>query len=284
MRFCRYDDNCIGVVRGENVHDVSTIIDSLPTVRYPYPSSGDALIANLESLRPRMEELADAAAPVPVSSVKLLSPVANPTKIIGTPANYKAHAAEARADKVINAGRPSRTIEEQGLFLKANSALVGPGEGVALRFPDRRTDHEAELGVIIGKKASNISYDAALNCVAGYAIALDMVVRGPEDRSFRKSVDSYAVLGPWLVTADEIADPEDLSFSLTIGGEIRQSSNTSQMIMDLRQQISWASQFYTLHPGDIIMSGTCEGVRQVTAGDVMHLEFDSIGAMDVAIR
>jgi 2,4-didehydro-3-deoxy-L-rhamnonate hydrolase len=284
MRFCRYNDNNIGVVRGDNVHDVSAIIDSLPTSRYPYPADGDALVANLDTLRPKMEELADAATPVPVSSVKLLSPVANPTKIIGTPANYKAHAAEAQADKEISGGRPSRTIEEQGLFLKANSALIGPGEGVDLRFPDRRTDHEAELGVIIGKKTSNISYDDALSCVAGYAIALDMVVRGPEDRSFRKSVDTYAVLGPWVVTADEIADPEVLDFKLTIDGEVRQVSNTSQMIMDLRQQISWGSQFYTLHPGDIIMSGTCEGVSKVEPGDVMHLEFESIGSMDVDIR
>ena len=283
MKFCRYDDNRIGLVRGENVHDVSAIIDDLPQIRYPYPR-GDALIANLDNFRPKMEKLADAATPVPISSVKLLSPVANPTKIIGTPANYEAHAAEAQADTTISQGKPSRTIEEQGLFLKANSALVGAGEGVALRFPDRRTDHEAELGVIIGKKVSNISYDDAFSCVAGYAIALDMVVRGPEDRSFRKSVDTYAVLGPWVVTADEIADPEVLSFTLTIGGEVRQTSNTSKMIMDLRRQISWGSQFYTLHPGDIIMSGTCEGVSRVVPGDVMHLEFESIGAMDVAIR
>ncbi len=283
MKFCRYDDNRIGLVRGENVHDVSAIIEELPLVRYPYPR-GDALIANLDTLRPKMEKLADAATPVPLSSIKLLSPVANPTKIIGTPANYAAHAAEAQADTTISQGKPSRSIEEQGLFLKANSALVGAGEGVALRFPDRRTDHEAELGVIIGKKVSNISYDDAFSCVAGYAIALDMVVRGPEDRSFRKSVDTYAVLGPWVVTADEIADPEMLSFSLTIDGEVRQKSNTSQMIMDLRRQISWGSQFYTLHPGDIIMSGTCEGVSRVQPGDVMHLEFESIGAMDVAIR
>ena len=283
MKFCRYDDNRIGLVRGENVHDVSAIIDDLPQIRYPYPR-GDALIANLDNFRPKMEKLADAATPVPISSVKLLSPVANPTKIIGTPANYEAHAAEAQADTTISQGKPSRTIEEQGLFLKANSALVGAGEGEALRFPDRRTDHEAELGVIIGKKVSNISYDDAFSCVAGYAIALDMVVRGPEDRSFRKSVDTYAVLGPWVVTADEIADPEVLSFTLTIGGEVRQTSNTSKMIMDLRRQISWGSQFYTLHPGDIIMSGTCEGVSRVVPGDVMHLEFESIGAMDVAIR
>jgi 2-keto-4-pentenoate hydratase/2-oxohepta-3-ene-1,7-dioic acid hydratase in catechol pathway len=284
MKICRYDDNRIGVVRGGDVHDVSAIVEALPVARYPYPASGDALIADLDGLRPRMAALADAATPVPLSGVTLLSPVANPTKIIGTPANYKAHAAEAQADKTISQGRPSRPIEDQGLFLKANSALVGPGQGVALRFPDRRTDHEAELGVVIGTRASNISHDDALSCVAGYAIALDMVVRGPEDRSFRKSVDTYAVLGPWLVTADEIPDPEALSFSLSIDGETRQSSNTSRMIMDLRRQISWASQFYTLNPGDILMSGTCEGVSQVKPGDTMRVEFEAIGVMEVAIR
>ena len=111
-----------------------------------------------------------------------------------------------------------------------------------------------------------------------------MVVRGPEDRSFRKSVDTYAVLGPWLVTADEIADPDALGFSLTVNGEVRQQSNTSQMIIDVRRQISWATEFYTLYPGDIIMTGTCEGVSRVVPGDTMHLEFEAIGAMDIPIR
>ncbi len=283
MKYCRYDDGRIGVVRDDKVHDVSAIVNELPEIRYPYPK-GDALVANLASLRDAMERLADASEGVPVSGVRFLSPVANPTKIIGTPANYRAHAAEARADAEINVGKSPRTIEEQGLFLKANSALIGPSEGVAVRFPERRTDHEAELGLVIGKTTSSVSVDDALDVVAGYAIALDMVVRGPEDRSFRKSVDTYAVLGPWLVTADEIADPDALGFSLTVNGEVRQQSNTSQMIIDVRRQISWATEFYTLHPGDIIMTGTCEGVSRVEPGDVMHLEFEHIGAMDVAIR
>ena len=154
-------------------------------------------------------------------------------------------------------------MADQGLFLKANSALVGPSEGVAVRFPDRRTDHEAELGVIIGRAGSNIARDDALDHVAGYAIAMDMVVRGPEDRSFRKSVDTYAVLGPWLVTADEAPAPDAFSFTLTIDGAVRQSAHTRDMILDVPGQIAWASQFYTLHPGDIFMSGTCDGVGRV---------------------
>jgi 2-keto-4-pentenoate hydratase/2-oxohepta-3-ene-1,7-dioic acid hydratase in catechol pathway len=285
MKLCRYDDNRIGVVRGGNVHDVTGILDALPPLRYPAPF-GDQLIANLDSLRQRMEQLADKATTRPIEQVRLLSPVANPSKIIGTPVNYRAHVEEARRDAeiaVYNAGQ-SRSIEEQGLFLKASSSLVGPSEGVAIKFPDRRTDHEAELGVVIGRKTSLVSEQAALGVVAGYAIALDMVVRGKEDRSYRKSPDSYAVLGPWLVTADELADPGALDFSLRVNGELRQAANTREMIIGIARQIAWASSVYTLYPGDIIMSGTCQGVGPVQAGDVMSLTFDGIGQMTVAVR
>jgi 2-keto-4-pentenoate hydratase/2-oxohepta-3-ene-1,7-dioic acid hydratase in catechol pathway len=283
MKYCRYNDNKIGVVRDDKVHDVSAITDELPAIRYPYPI-GDAIVTNLARLRDKMEALADKAEGVPVSSVKFLSPVANPTKVIGVPVNYQAHADEAKADAEISVAARRGGIEEQGLFLKANSALVGPSEGVAVRFPDRRTDHEAELGMIIGKTACDVSYDNALDYVAGYAIALDMVVRGSEDRSFRKSIDTYAVLGPWLTTADAIPNPDSMALELTVNGETRQKSNTDLMIMDCRRQIEWASSFYTLHPGDIIMTGTCEGVNRVVPGDVMHLEYEGLGAMDVPVR
>jgi 2-keto-4-pentenoate hydratase/2-oxohepta-3-ene-1,7-dioic acid hydratase in catechol pathway len=285
MKLCRYDDNHIGIVRGRSVHDVTAILDALPPLRYPLPF-GDPLIANLDALRERMERLADAAAPRPLESVRLMSPVANPSKIIGTPANYHAHVEEARRDaeiSVYNAGR-QRTIEEQGLFLKAASSLVGPSEGVTVRFRDRRTDHEAELGVVIGRRTGPIAEADALSIVAGYAIALDMVVRGKEDRSYRKSPDSYAVLGPWLVTADEVGNPDALDFSLHVNGELRQSANTREMIIGIARQISWASSVYTLYPGDIIMSGTCAGVAPVKPGDVMTLSLERIGEMTVPVK
>jgi 2,4-diketo-3-deoxy-L-fuconate hydrolase len=226
MRLCRYNDDRIGLVRGRNVHDVTGILEALPPLHYPVPF-GDHLIAHLPSLRPRMEALADGSALLPLEQVRLLSPVANPSKIIGTPLNYRAHAEEARHDAEMaayHAGR-ERGIEEQGLFLKASSSPVGPSEGVTLRFPGRRTDHEAELGVVIGRRTGRIAEADALGVVAGYAIALDMSVRGPEDRSFRKSPDSYAVLGPWLVTADEVENPGALNFTLRVNGELRQSAN-----------------------------------------------------------
>ena len=284
MKICRYDNDRFGIIRDDVVYDVTSVVEAeLPAYRYPLPM-GDQLIANLEEMRPKLEQAADSAEGKPVADVSFRSPVANPTKIIGVPQNYEDHAQEAAADAGISQGLSRRKMEDQGLFLKANSALIGPSDGVAVRFGDRRTDHEAELGVVIGRRGSNITYEDALSHVAGYAIAMDMVVRGKEDRSFRKSVDTYAVLGPWLVTADEINDPGQLDFVLTIENQIRQKNNTRNLILNLQGQIVWASKFYTLHPGDIIMSGTCAGVGPVKPGDVMHLEFQNIGAMDVPVR
>jgi 2-keto-4-pentenoate hydratase/2-oxohepta-3-ene-1,7-dioic acid hydratase in catechol pathway len=108
-------------------------------------------------------------------------------------------------------------------------------------------------------------------------------VRGTEDRSFRKSIDTYTVLGPWLTTADEVAEPQALDFRLKVNGETRQESNTRHMIMSLKRQIAWASRFYTLHPGDIFMTGTCEGVGPVAKGDVLDCEIDGVAAGKLTI-
>jgi 2,4-didehydro-3-deoxy-L-rhamnonate hydrolase len=244
MRICWFNDNRLGLVKGDRVLDVTKALEKLPKLTYPYPK-GDPLIANLERMKPEILAASEGAPSVAVKDAKFLAPVPAPTKIIGTPTNYMDHREEAQAQRdVFSGGVPSRytgSIEEQGLFLKASSALIGTGEGVRLRFPDRRTDHEMELGVVIGKKSTNIGKAEALSIVAGYCIALDMVVRGSQDRSFRKSVDTYAVAGPWLVTPDEIGDPQNLEFSLAVNGAVKQKSNTKMMIMDLVTQISWAS-------------------------------------------
>ncbi len=282
MKICWFGDNQLGLVEGDQVRDVSAALKVLPPARYPAPK-GDPLIANLPLIRAEIGKIAPGATTFPVKDVRLLSPVASPTKIIGTPVNYLKHIEEADAQRDVFHNRNRGGIEEQGLFLKATSSLVGPGEGVKLRFLDRRTDHEMELGVVIGTFANNIAEDRALDYVAGYCIALDMVVRGSEDRSFRKSIDTYAVAGPWLVTADEIPAPGRLKFSLSVNGEVRQTSDTQFMIMSIERQIAWASTWYPLYPGDIIMTGTCEGVSRVVPGDVMHCEIENIGAMDVAI-
>jgi len=283
MRLCRYDDDRLGLVRGGEVLDVSPALEAIPSQRWPL-RQGDPLIANLAAVRAAAEALAPRASRKPLSAVRLLAPVANPSKIVGAPANYMKHVAEVRADAALHFGRDMKTIEHYGLFLKANSALVGPGEGVAIRFPDRRTDHEVELVVVIGRDCADVSRERAMEAVAGYCIGLDMTVRGVEERALRKSIDTYAVLGPWFVTADEVADPDRLKLSLTVNGEARQDASTADMIFDVRGLVEYASRFYRLLPGDLIYTGTPEGVGPVKPGDVMHCALEGVGAMDVAVR
>ena len=283
MKICWYDQQQLGVVVDGRVFAVSGALAALPGARYP-AAPGDLLIANLGTVRAAIERLLPGAPSKPVEEVRFLSPVANPGKILGVPVNYADHVAEAQADQATFTDRYKGGIREQGLFLKAASSLVGPAEGVTLRFPERLSHHEMELGVVIGKTAANVPVEEAMSYVAGYAIALDMTVRGPEDRSLRKSVDSYAVLGPWLVTADDIDNAQKLDISLRVNGELRQQASTAEMIIGIAEQIAWASSYYTLHPGDIIMSGTCAGVGQVLPGDVMDCDIEAVGSMRVAVR
>ncbi|MBI3514676.1 MAG: fumarylacetoacetate hydrolase family protein [Proteobacteria bacterium] len=283
MRLCRFDDDRLGLIEGDYVRDVSAALEALPAPRWPLPP-GDPLIANFERVRPAIAAAAARAPQRPLAAVRLKSPVANPNKLIGAPINYNDHVEESRKDQGIAHGREIKTIGDWGLFLKANSALVGPSEGVALRFIDRRNDHEAELAVIIGTGGSNIAERDAFAHIFGYAIGLDMTVRGTELPSFRKSIDSYAVLGPWLVTKDEIADPDALDFALWVNGELRQKSNTRHLVYGVARLIAYASSFYTLHPGDVIYTGTPAGVGPVKPGDVMRIEMQGIGAMEVAVR
>ena len=285
VKICRYNDDRLGLVEGVSVLDVTAALDLLPAHRYPFPR-GDALIANLEAVASKACSLAPRARALPISEVTLLSPVANPTKIIAAPVNYQRHLDEVKGDAAIHQNTQSHTItiQKAGLFLKATSSLVGPGEGVALRHLERRNDHEVELAVIIGKRANNVAKDKALDYAAGYAIGLDITIRGTEDRSFRKSPDTYTVLGPWLVTADEISDPGNLDLAISVNGEERQNSNTRYMILGPAELIEMASSFYTLYPGDVISTGTPEGVSPIVPGDVIEARVEKIGSMQVRVR
>jgi 2-keto-4-pentenoate hydratase/2-oxohepta-3-ene-1,7-dioic acid hydratase in catechol pathway len=196
MRLCRFGENRLGLVETDGVRDVTAALDVIPAYRYPFPP-GDLLIANLPKLTARIRELAKTAVPVAVDSQPLLSPVANPNKIIGAPMNYRTGQDEAAVAAALSIG----------LFLKATGSLAGASEGIALRMMERQIDYEVELGVVIGKPASNVKREDALKYVAGYAVALDITPHGKEERSLRKSCETYTVLGPWLVTADEIPDP-----------------------------------------------------------------------------
>jgi 2-keto-4-pentenoate hydratase/2-oxohepta-3-ene-1,7-dioic acid hydratase in catechol pathway len=230
-----------------------------------------------------MQALADATPGVPVSSVRLLSPVGNPGKIVAAPVNYQLHLDESRADTAINFGTQVKTIADYGVFLKATSSVIGASQSVIADWPDRRIDHEVELALVIGRGGFRIPESEALSHVAGYMIGLDMTIRGTEDRSFRKSLDTFTVLGPWLVTADELGDPSQLDLEITVNGEPRQKSNTALLIWNVQKLIAYASQAYTLYPGDVIMTGTPEGVAPVVPGDTMHARIERIGQMKVKV-
>jgi 2,4-didehydro-3-deoxy-L-rhamnonate hydrolase len=283
MKLCRFDAGRLGVVDGDSVIDVTQALDVLPVYTYPLPRH-DILIEHLPAVRIRVSDLMPSSERRALNTVRLLSPVANPGKIMAAPVNYSKHLEEARAQSAIHHDKRIEEIQRVGLFLKATSSLVGPGEGVTIAHPARRNDHEAELVVVIGKRARNLSREEAMACIAGYCSGLDMTTRGPEERSLRKSIDSYSVLGPWLVTSDELTNPQSLEFRLSVNGEVRQHANTRDLIIGIVDLLVFASQFYTLEPGDILFTGTPEGVGPVIAGDIIVTDFEGIGRMTVVVH
>jgi 2,4-diketo-3-deoxy-L-fuconate hydrolase len=275
MNICRFNDDRIGLVRGTSVYDVTRLIGV---------SSVEPVLAARRLLNAMSNDVIARTPTQPLDSVTLLSPIRTPAKILAAPDNYRAHSKEMQADASASFGRVPMALDQAGLFLKAVSSLVGPSAGVTRRFPARRTDYEVELVAIIGKEAADLDPRQALDVVAGYAIGLDITVRGPEDRSFRKSLDTYTVVGPWMTTADVIPDPQILTMSLKVNGALKQQTVLTDMVTDVRGLIAYASTFAMLKPGDMIFTGTPAGVGPIQHGDVILAEIDGIGHMQVAVR
>jgi 2,4-diketo-3-deoxy-L-fuconate hydrolase len=284
MRLARFNEDRLGVVDPDtaSLADVTALIADLPAARWAR-DAGDPVIARLPRIMAQVPAALPGAPRHALTDVSLNAPVATPSKIIGAPVNYHAHIAESEADSEIHHGKTIAKIDEIGCFLKASSALFGPGATMELPFADRRVDHEGEIAVVIGTPGRRIPAAKALDHVAGYALAFDMTVRGTEDRSLRKSFDTAAGLGPWLTTPDEIPDPADIPFRLTVNGDERQASSTRLLIRSVPQLIEMVSAFYTLLPGDILMTGTPEGVSPVAAGDHVVVSSPVLGEMDVRI-
>jgi 2,4-diketo-3-deoxy-L-fuconate hydrolase len=289
VRICRFDDDRLGLVDPDgSVQDITYTTEFLPQQRWPL-APGDPLVAHLGELCDALDPGRGDAA-LKLSDLRLRSVVTSPTKIMAAPANYRLHVEQDTLDPGVDHGVHRaqlegvlEPVEELGLFLKASSSLAGPGDGIRLAPRAGRTDYEVELAVVIGRTASGVSAAAAMDCVAGYCLGLDMSVRGKQDRSFRKSRDTFTVLGPWLTTADEIADPGDLMLWLTLNGEERQRSSTSAMTVGIPRLIELASATYTLHPGDVLLTGTPEGVGPVVPGDVIVAGGDGLGTMTVEV-
>jgi 2,4-diketo-3-deoxy-L-fuconate hydrolase len=277
VKLCRFQGGS-GLIVGSDVIDVTALVDQAGIHEAP----GDPLIRALPKLQALGPDDLAKFARRSLSGLQLLSPVACPTKILAAPNNYHDHRSEMKESEV-GFGR-SGQLDEAGFFLKATSSLVGPSQGIAQRFLERRTDHELELVIVIGKTGSNLSESEATAHVAGYSLGLDITLRGSEERSLRKSIDSYTVLGPWLITPDEFADLNAVEMSLSLNGSVRQACRVSDMVFSIAQQIAYASRFYTLYPGDLIYTGTPSGVGPIRPGDILHVSGDGLGAMEVGVR
>ncbi len=234
--------------------------------------------ANLEKLSAWIEANGDSA-PRLEEETRLGSAVARPGKLICIGLNFSDHAEEAGMD----------IPEEPIVFFKATSAMCGPNDNVVIPRNSEKTDWEVELAFVVGKKASYVSQEEALDHVAGYVLHNDY-----SEREFQierggqwvkgKSCDTFAPLGPFLATADEIADPENLGMWLKVNGETVQNGNSSTLIFGIAHLVSYLSQFMTLEPGDVVSTGTPPGVglgfdppRYLKPGDVVELGIDCLG-------
>lgn len=205
-------------------------------------------------------------------------PIARPNKIIALGRNYMAHIRELQHE----------VPKEPLFFSKAPSSLIGHEENIVIpEWLNSRVDHEAELAVIIGKPCKNVSENNAMEYVAGYTILNDVTARDLQKEDidhgnpwFRsKSIDTFCPLGPYFVPADEIEDPHDLELQLKVNGEIRQHSNTKHMIFTIPKVISTISKYMTLHPGDIIATGTPEGVSPIKENDLIEITITKLGTL-----
>ena len=274
MRICRFtlksDTEArprLGLMDDVGIRDVTEVTQALPSLRWPLPP-GDQLIADLGTLRPRMERVAANAPLIRREAVQLLSPVANPGKFVCGVGNWSHHKAP---------------LGMLGFLFKATSALAGEGEGVHVRWPDRKTLHEPELAIVIGRTCTNVSEAEALEYVAGYTCALDMTMKEEKEfYCFCKSFDTYGLLGPCLVTTDEIPDPSALTYRFWVNGELKGERSFGDLTGSPAQLVAFASTAMTLHPGDVIFSGAAD-VGPVVPGDVMTLEIPRVGRMNVPV-
>ncbi len=266
MRFVRYGERGAekpGVLdKAGQVRDLSRVVTDL---------AGDVL-ADLPEVDPESLPLAE-------GDLRLGAPVGQVGKYLCIGLNYSDHAAEAGMD----------IPKEPILFMKATSAIVGPDDPVILPRGSEKGDWEVELAVVIGKAAKYVSKDDALSHVAGYTIANDVSERSLQiERGGQwtkgKSCDSFGPLGPWLVTPDELGDVQDLALTLDHNGERVQTGSTASMVFGVAEVISYLSEMMTLHPGDVIATGTPPGVgmgfkppRFLQAGDVMELSIEGLG-------
>jgi len=287
MQIVLFDDHRLGVLAHGGVRDVSAVIDE----RWRgTPYATNALIACWDDVAPRVAALAASGPAVPLSHVRLLPPVPNPRQLLAAPLNYRPHVAEmVGSTHAPNGLRPSDSPSDLGFFVKATGSISGPSDAVQLPpLVDRSFHHEIELGVVVGRKARAISPEQARDHIFGYLCLLDITMRTEgahqEERTLRKSFETFTPIGPGITTADEVPDPANLTLRLWVNDELRQEANTADLIVGVDDLLAQASHVVTLHPGDIYATGTPEGVGPILPGDVIRAEIESVGTLEVGVE
>jgi 2-keto-4-pentenoate hydratase/2-oxohepta-3-ene-1,7-dioic acid hydratase in catechol pathway len=270
-----FDDWKLGVLKGNAVVDVSAAVSAIPHTGPHDLLSG--LIARFGEYKARVEEAAGKGQGVPVSQVRVRPPVPRPVNIVAMAVNYMEDGTRSEPAP-INA------------FHKSPSAIIGPGDTMVLPdVPATIFEGEAEMAVVIGKHASHVRAADAMSYVFGYMNFIDGSARGlpPSGNTFyqMKSRDTFAPIGPYIVTADEVRDPNNLKVQLWVNGQIKQDFNTSDMAHKIPRCIEWVTSIHALEPGDILATGTNHrGLSGFQNGDVIELEVEGLGRLRFDVR
>lgn len=273
MKLVLFNDDSLGVLKDGSVYDVSDIVKDIPYVTAQDLVNG--VIAGFARLRPALEKVSNSSAGVPVSQVRLRPPLPRPGKIVAMAVNYLEFG-------LITDPSPIHA------FLKSSDAVIGPGDTIVL--PEAEADifhHEAELGIVIGKEARGVKEADAFDYIFGYVNFIDVSARGLAGGSFfwGKSWDTFAPLGPALVTAEEVSSPQDLQVKLWVNGDLRHDFSTSDMAHSIARCVEWASSVTTLDPGDVITTGTNhQGIGPVQDGDLVEMEIQGLERLTLHVE
>lgn len=276
MKLVLYNDYIPGVLKDDRVVDISHLVATVPHIDGTTLMSG--LIADFAQYSTAISKATETADGLPVDQVRLRAPLPSPGKIVCMAVNYMENGTR-------------KLPADREAFIKSSSAVIGPGDTIIL--PDCPADHfhhEAELGVVIGKTTSKIRAIDALDHVFGYVNFIDVSARGINpngNNSFfwGKSWDTFAPMGPAIVTKDEITDPQNLNMKLWVSGELRQDLSTSDMGRSIAEVIEFISWVTTLNPGDVIATGTNHiGLAPIQNGDSIHMEIEGLGKLSLNVR
>jgi 2-keto-4-pentenoate hydratase/2-oxohepta-3-ene-1,7-dioic acid hydratase in catechol pathway len=292
MKICHYDNHQAGVVVGDRVFNFGDALIHAGLARQDYTMLEiiDALANNPKAMD-IARDASTGGSSVPLSAVKLLAPIQNPGTLWAAAANYYAH----RAEMVERVGSANREIKNKDdlmaeFFIKTSSSIIGPGDTIILPKISKLVDFECELCAVIGKRAKKVTEERALDHVFGYMMCWDISQRDPwgkgihNTRNIRKGFDTFTALGPWIVTRDEIDEPQNLSIRVLQNGKEAMTAHTSDMICGLREHIRFLSSCLTLRPGDLITTGTPAGVSQLHDGDRLQGTIEKIGSMELFVK